>query len=265
MKTIKADVVASDEVWDATHRIVLRAPHLVQDAATGQFVTVVCADDPPGGLPLLRRSLGIAGLARGTGDLVLLYEVRGRGTGWLVRQVAGATLNVLGPLGQPFTVADSTRRALLIGYGVSGFAPLLGLATELAERGLAVTLLAGGPSAAHLPPGTLLHREVEYQVATADGSAGRRGDVLDLVPPFLSWADQVFAGLPDARYEPLLALVRQHMLRPRANYAQALLAPPRTLVPCGTGACDGCAVRTRDGYRRLCRDGPVFDLRQLVG
>jgi dihydroorotate dehydrogenase electron transfer subunit len=265
MKAVWAEVVSSDDAWPGVRRLVLRAPALVQDAAAGQFVAVACADPPLGGMPLLRRPLSIAGLARQPGDLVLLFEVRGRGTAWLARQPAGAQANLLGPIGRPAVVADTSRRALLIGRGVARLAPLLALAADLSTRGLAVTMLAGGATASSLPPATLLHPEVEYHVATADGSAGSRGDALDLVPPFLSWADQLYAGLPLAQYEPLLALIRHHTLRPRPGFAQALLAGEHTMVPCGTGACDGCAVRTRDGYRRLCRDGPAFDLRDLVG
>jgi dihydroorotate dehydrogenase electron transfer subunit len=128
-----------------------------------------------------------------------------------------------------------------------------------------VTLLAGGATAAQLPSAALLHPAVEYHVATDDGSVGQRGDVLGLVTPYLSWADQMVASLPRADYEPLLALVRRHTLRLRPGFAQALLGGEAGAVPCATGACDGCSVRTRDGYRRLCREGPSFDLRELVG
>jgi len=264
MKEVGAEVIAADSAWAGARRLALRAPGIVREAAPGQFIIVACADDPLGGTPLLRRALWIAGMSQAAGDLVALYTVVGRGTRWLASRGQGDIVRVLGPIGRPLSVDDKTRRVLLVGRGVAGLAPLLGLAADLAGRGLAVTLLADAPTAADLPPAALLHHEVEYLVATADGSAGKAGSVLDLAPDYLSWADQVCAALPLADYEPLLALVRKGTLRPRPTFVQALYSG-QVAVPCATGACDGCTVRTRDGYRRLCRDGAVFALPKLVG
>src|SRR4051794_21007758 len=109
MKAVTSEVVAADEAWSGAYRLVLRAPNLVQDAAAGQFVTIACADPPLGAIPLPRRSMWFAGLARRTGKFVVLHERCGRGTAWLAGRAAGMQVDLLGPIGRPFAVADTTR------------------------------------------------------------------------------------------------------------------------------------------------------------
>ena len=103
--------------------------------------------------------------------------------------------------------------------------------------------------------------EVEY-VLPPDAEGYGDGALLGAVDELLPWADQLFLALPQALLPPLLDTLRRRLLRLRKGFAQALLLPG--LLPCGVGACDLCTLPTRDGYRRLCRDGLVFELLSLV-
>ena len=276
MKQVLAPVVSNAEVTQGTYLLRLRAPEIARHAQPGQFVHVRCApvgvlatsDQPspqpsPGkgeGAeslawdPLLRRPISIMRANRESGELDILFDVVGRGTALLSRVRPGDALDVLGPLGRPFGLKASTRQALLVGGGV-GVPPLVALAEEAIARGVSVTLVAGFRSAAKVLPAELLPPEVEYVVTTDDGSAGRPGLVTESLAEYLSWADQLFACGP---LPMLKALARLDL--PRSLPVQVSM---EERMGCAMGVCLGCVVQTRHGLQRVCRDGPVFDLREL--
>ena len=210
------------------------------------------------GPPMLPRPMSYHRLRpAGDGhDFAILYEVVGRGTQWLSQRRPGDSIFVHGPLGRGCSVRPSASHLLLVAGGI-GVAPLIYLADEEVARGRHVTLIQGTRSAEGLFPARLLPPEVEVAVTTEDGSAGQRGLVTDLVPEYLSWADQVFACGPSAMFTTLADVMRRSQSR---RPVQVLL---EEVMPCGTGICYGCAVKTRRGVRLICKDGPRFELRDV--
>jgi dihydroorotate dehydrogenase electron transfer subunit len=138
-----------------------------------------------------------------------------------------------------------------------GVAPLAMLADEAVAKGLSVTLAMGAKTAGELYPGQLLPPEVEYVVATEDGTAGHRGFVTAALDEVYDWADQVFACGPLGM---LTALKRVSRRRPSTPVQVSL----EEHMGCAVGVCYGCVVSTRHGPRRVCADGPVFDLDEVV-
>ncbi len=251
------------QVMPATFLLRLEAPALARAGRPGQFVMVRCAD--PGSTdPLLRRPLALHRLHPEQGSVELLVRVVGRGTAWLAARAPGDTFDLLGPLGQGFALPRPGRNLLLVAGGI-GIAPLVAVADEALARGCAVVLALGARTAAELYPATLLPPEVELHVATDDGSAGRQATVIELLRDpdlgLLPWADQLMACGPRPMLVELSAAVRAGRLRWRTGFAQVSL---EERMACGVGACLGCVVPTRQGYRRVCRDGPVFDLKDLL-
>lgn len=244
-------------------RLWLAAPTLAAAARPGQFAMLRVAD----GLdPLLRRPLSVHRVGGRRLDsasdgrpseVAFLYEVRGRGTALLSQRQPGETVDVIGPLGRGFAVQRGAQNLLLVGGGI-GVAPLVMLAEAALRRGRSVTLLLGAATAARLYPEALLPPEVELAIATEDGSAGRQGLVTDLLPDYADWADQVFACGPEGMY---FGMARRVPDLARRKSVQVLL---EARMGCGMGVCLGCAVETRRGYRLCCRDGPRFELRDLV-
>ena len=114
-------------------------------------------------------------------------------------------VDMLGPLGRPFEVDPRSRHLLLIAGGL-GIAGVRMLADEAIRDGRQVTLLFGGASAREVYPSSLLPDEVEYIVATDDGSLGHAGFVTELVPTYEAWADQAFACGPAGMLRALSAL-----------------------------------------------------------
>lgn len=240
----------------------LEAPELARSGRPGQFALVRCTE---GNFwdPLLRRPLALHRLVREQGRVDLLVRVVGRGSAWLALRRPGDRLDLLGPLGQGFTLKRNTRNLLLVAGGM-GIAPLVAMAEEGLRRGCAVVLALGARSREDLYPTALLPPPVEVHLATEDGTAGRSGPVTSLLADpelgLFPWADQVMACGPRPMLAEMAAVVRAGRMRLPAGFAQVSL---EERMACGVGACLGCVVPTRKGYRRVCRDGPVFDLQEV--
>jgi dihydroorotate dehydrogenase electron transfer subunit len=107
---------------------------------------------------------------------------------------------------------------------------------------------------------SLLPIEVEYVVATEDGSGGYLGYVTEVVPEYVPWADQVFACGPESMYRSLRNAAEPHRVQRRP----AIQVSMERTMACGVGACLGCVVKTRHGMKTSCVDGPVFDLDEVA-
>lgn len=235
--------------------ITFSAPEEITSAArAGHFVNVLPHErsvyDPP-----LRRPFSVYSVDPVESLMTLLVRPYGRGTGWIVERPVGTEIDVLGLLGNTFQVNPRSTRLLMVAGGV-GAAPLLMLSREAIGKGMAVTYLLGAQTERMLMEASEVPSEVEYVVATEDGSAGHQGYVTDLVPQYLPWADQVFVCGPTPMSYSLRQEVAAHRI---GNHPPVQVSVERTMA-CGVGACLGCMVDTKRGMKTSCVDGPVFDM-----
>lgn len=265
MKQALASVITNQAVAEGVYVIRLEEAEQAREVRPGQFVHVSCNGTMARSFdPLLRRPLSVlrSGAVRGgqsrqgltSGQYEVLYDVVGRGTENLSRLRPGDIVDVLGPLGRPFQLDRGTRRLLLVSGGV-GIVPLVALAEEAIQKGIACTLLAGFRRAGKAFPPERLPPELEYTVATDDGSLGYHGLVTALVPEHLDWADEIAACGPVPMLQALARLER-----PRSLPVQIAM---EERMGCAMGVCLGCVVPTRHGRQRVCRDGPVFPIEDM--
>lgn len=213
--------------------------------APGQFVNL----ELPG--KFLRRPISVCDWTETS--LTLLVKEVGAGTRELVRLPAGTRLDVLTGLGNGFGIGAAPEGAVLVGGGI-GSAPLYGLAKRMLAAGRSVQVVLGFRSkedAFYLEEFAALGLEVP--AATEDGSLGTRGFVTD-----------VLNSLPDCRY--VLACGPTPMLRavhalPQITGGQFSF---EARMACGFGACVGCTIETKNGLRRVCKDGPVFQKEEIL-
>jgi dihydroorotate dehydrogenase electron transfer subunit len=179
------------------------------------------------------------------GELHFMLEDVGPGTERLCALRPGDAVWLLGPLGIGFRMPEEGRAPLLCGGGV-GTAPLAALQDHLGDA----PALLGFRDEAHAPGAALLH---DPHVATDDGSAGHHGLVTELLTEALDRDDHavVYACGPPPMLEAVRALCAE-----RGVPVQLAM---ESGMACGFGACFGCVVPTKDGYVRLCVDGPVLD------
>lgn len=251
MRPTLATVLSNTEVMPGVHLLWAEAPDVAAGARPGQFVMVRVGEGPD---PLLRRPLSIHRLAPldRPRRIALLFAVVGRGTALLAQRGEGDRLDILGPLGNGFEIGPGTHRMLLVAGGL-GIAPLVALAEEGVRRGLGVTMLQGAATAAQLYPAQMLPPVVALEVATEDGSAGTRCAVPQLVPAVA--ADQVFACGPLSMYQSMAAVL---------GGERSVQVSMEARMGCGLGLCYGCTIETRQGPRKVCQDGPVFELEDIV-
>jgi dihydroorotate dehydrogenase electron transfer subunit len=265
----KSMVIANTEVSPGYFRMRLTAPCEMLGSRPGQFVMVKVRDAID---PLLRRPFGIFDLGSAAADytggndqpyLEMLYRVVGKGTAMLSALHHGDHLDILGPLGKGFEQGDPSEEKILVGGGV-GLAPLYYLAKDLVGTSR-VRLFIGGRTKEDILCVTEFERlGVETYVATDDGTLGAGGMVTEVMERHLveeKNAMTVFACGP----MPMLKAVAE-IARRREIPCQVSL---EAYMACGMGACLGCVVKGRDhgehrpDYRCVCKDGPVFDFREL--
>ena len=281
MRLAAAELVESREILPGQWLQAYHAPAIATSSRAGQFIHVRTGDFS--GM-VLRRPFSVNTADVGTGIITIHFRVIGRGTEWFTRLRPSDEIDLLGPLGRPFEVDPRSRHLLLIAGGL-GMAGVRMLADEAIRDGRQVTLLFGAASSREVYPSSLLPDEVEYVVATDDGSLGHHGFVTDLVPAYEAWADQAFACGPAGM---LGALARQAEGRrgrlgvaklgrkrgggrtdpvgsPAARRKAFLQVSMEQNMGCAVGACLGCVVMSTTGVpQRVCREGPVFAAEELV-
>jgi dihydroorotate dehydrogenase electron transfer subunit len=281
MRLASAELVDSREILPGQWLQAYHAPDVAVGSRAGQFVHVRTGDFS--GM-VLRRPFSLNTTDPATGIVTIHFRVIGRGTDWFTRLRPGDQIDLLGPLGRPFEVDPRSQHLLLIAGGL-GIAGVRMLADEAIRAGRQVTLLFGGATARDVYPSTLLPDEVEYVVATDDGSLGHHGFVTELVPNYEAWADQAFACGP----APMLAALAQLAAGRRGRLGVAKLGRRRgggrtdpigspaarrkaflqvsmeQNMGCAVGACLGCVVMSTSGTpQRVCREGPVFAAEEIA-
>ena len=213
--------------------------------APGQFVNL----DLPG--HFLRRPISIFNWTDEA--LMLLVKVVGEGTMDLVRSVPGTELDVLSGLGNGFDISKAGEHPVLAGGGI-GIAPLYGLAQRMLEAGMQPTIALGFRTAKDVYYlDEFVKLGCRLLIATEDGSMGTRGFVTDCIKA-VPECDYVFTCGP----LPMLKAV--HSL-PQLKDGQFSF---EARMGCGFGACMGCTIPTTDGYKRVCKDGPILYKEEIV-
>jgi dihydroorotate dehydrogenase electron transfer subunit len=217
------------------------------------------------------------------GLIYILFRIRGRGTKLLSQCKKGDVFNIIGPLGNGFkfspqSTVSAAKRSLPVGghspqmniliAGGMGVAPLVFLAEKLVHSPQSIAhsrnlVLLGAKNKKE----TLAEKEFQklgFKVyrATDDGSCGLKGSVTSLLKKTLSTMDyrlstNLYAcGPKEMFYEIKKILEKYPAVKCQVSFEQ--------FMGCGLGICYGCATETKDGYKKVCQDGPVFDLAVII-
>jgi dihydroorotate dehydrogenase electron transfer subunit len=246
----------------------VRLPLAFATPLPGQFVMIRESERRE---PLLARPLSVFGFKRHEDHAVLelLFRLAGRGTTLLTRLKPGEELAVLGPLGRGFTLPSGIRQVLFVAGGV-GMVPLVYLlhsgflASETGHE-IRKNFFLGARSSELLTGLERLKDFCELGVCTDDGSRGYHGPVTAMLKRDIDRFDPaetiIYACGPTPMIRALRPLLREHHIPCQVSLEERMA--------CGLGACLGCAVAIhgpegKREYRRVCQDGPVFDLREVI-
>jgi dihydroorotate dehydrogenase electron transfer subunit len=282
---VHAQIAFNRPVSSTYRHLGVAAPGFSCALSPGQFVMVrppLVAD------PLLPRAFSIYRISQEEGGapvVEILYKVLGKGTQYLAQMDPGQAVEILGPLGNRFTVPETVETAVLVAGGI-GVPPISALAIEIVRGQRRLEVFLGGKTADDIlcaedfeGVGATLH------ITTEDGSRGTRGVITDLLEPFLEslgnpairqLGNQEGPSRPAAQPPSRLAIFTcgpPGMLAAVSRVAEGRGILCQTSVEanmaCGFGACMGCAIEVRSSgpgpaYKLVCKDGPVFDSRDLV-
>ena len=234
-------IVENSLIAPKTFKLVLAGSAVVE----GEFVNIAI----PG--YYLRRPLSVCDLE--DGKLTIVYKVVGEGTKVLSGMAVGAELEVLTGLGKGFETKECREKALLVGGGL-GVPPLLLLAKKLKKDGKKVCAVLGFNKAEEI----ILEKEFrgvcdEVLISTVDGSVGVKGFVTDAIKAAEPAFDYFYTCGPMVMMKVVSAALE--------GPGEASL---EERMGCGAGFCYGCSIQTKNGPRRVCKDGPVFKKEKLI-
>jgi dihydroorotate dehydrogenase electron transfer subunit len=250
LKQLSATIYSNTEILSGIYQMTVEVPGIAAIAKPGQFAMVNC-----GAELLLNRPLSIHRV-QGLDRISFLYSTIGQGTLNLSRMENQEIIRLIGPLGNNFSIDERVQNLLLIAGGM-GIAPLIFLAEYAVALGKSVTFLIGASSSSQVYPQSLLPQVDHVVVTTEDGTQGTRGLITELLPDYISRADQVFACGPVAMYKTISGFMNS---REQEKPVQVSM---EVRMGCGMGICYGCSIKTQNGMRLVCHDGPVFKLDEV--
>ena len=195
----------------------------------------------------LRRPISVYSFTNKNVDI--LYKILGHGTKDLSELLPGTELEVLVGLGNGFDI-NKSQKPLLIAGGI-GLAPLVGLAEEFNKKGIRPTLVYGARSEEDLVQIEKLATLCELFLCTDDGSFGLHGNVVDCIKKNNIDFDYYYSCGP---FRMLEAIAK--------NYQNGCVSL-EARMGCGFGACMGCSIKTTNGPKRVCKEGPVFEASEV--
>ena len=249
-----AAVAGQEKLAEGVYSMWIDTEPVAAQAKAGQFVSLYSGD----GAKLLPRPISICETDKEKGRIRLVYRVAGAGTEEFSRYQEGDTVDILGPLGNGFPLEGMAgKKAFLIGGGI-GIPPMLQLAKELDCENQAVL--------GYRDKELFLKEEFEsyasVYVATEDGSAGTKGNVIDAIRENGLKADVIFACGPT----PMLRAIKAYALERGIPCYLSL----EEKMACDIGACLACVCQSKEvdphsnvHNKRICKDGPVFKAEEV--
>jgi len=262
------EILSNEEIQKEFFLMKVKLTSSFDDPLPGQFVMIRIA-----GLndPFLSRPISIYSFSRRNNScsIELLYRVIGKGTQILAGLIKTSQVEIHGPLGGSFEIDESKKQIIFIAGGI-GIAPLSLLAEHLGRIGCsskqAMSFYLGAQTADAIVGLDKINKLCyQIQVCTDDGSVGRKSLVTDAFQKDMKIYPVentiIYTCGPKAMVKALSKILNGTKFQCQASLEERMA--------CGTGACMGCAVAIRDNegylaYKRVCADGPVFDIRQIV-
>lgn len=246
----------NEKVGPGIYKMALESEEKIK-ANPGQFIHLKIKNDSYD--PLLRRPFSIFDINKKENLLTIVYKVCGRGTKLMTEIKSGEEVDILENLGNGFNLKNKNKNIVLIGGGM-GIAPLYFLAKKLSENNnLRVLLGAQNKEELLFLKNKFSKLDLKLDNATIDGSLGFKGNVVDYLKSLIKdkqEIDYIYSCGPTAMLKELKKIVVNNDIQAEASLEERM--------GCGVGVCLSCTVRTINGNRRACKEGPVFPLKEVI-
>lgn len=244
-----------EEILEINHHIYLLkifSPELTSVIKPGQFLNIRVSERV---YPLLRRPFSVCDVE--DDRLFLMFNIMGEGTNILAHKPIGSTLDILGPLGNGFHLEGDYDTAVIVAGGL-GAAPFPFVTRKLREKKNIISFIGG-----RTKDDVITYNLINVKEASNDGSRGFKGNVVQLLEQNLnklqSQKIKIFACGPTA----MLRALKDFCLK---NDFECEVSTECAMA-CGFGICQGCPIESstdHDKYFLVCKDGPVFNIKDVV-
>ncbi|AQR93787.1 dihydroorotate dehydrogenase electron transfer subunit [Clostridium saccharoperbutylacetonicum] len=234
-----AKVISNEEISKDIYKLVVEDDSEIK---AGQFYMLKI-----NGVTFLPRPISIC--EKTENRLTFLYAVVGEGTKEYKMLKKGDFINITGPLGNGFDIEKNYNRVALVAGGI-GTAPMLELAKKLRkkDKNQKIDLYAGFRDEIYLID-ELKEYVDEISISTNTGKHGHKGFITELLKP--ENYDTVLCCGPEIMMKKVVDMCKEKNV--------SVYVSMEKHMACGVGACLVCTCKTKDGHKRTCKDGPVFD------
>ncbi|HHY74555.1 MAG TPA: dihydroorotate dehydrogenase electron transfer subunit [Bacillus bacterium] len=257
MKKQWMKVVSQVEIAKNIYELVLEGELVSKMQEAGQFVHLKVDDRLD---PLLRRPISICDIDYDNNRFTMIYRAEGKGTTLLCKKIENDAVDVLGPLGHGFPIAEIEKgeTALLVGGGI-GVPPLYNLSKQLVRKGVNVIHVFGFQDKSVMFYEEKFKKLGPTYIATVDGSYGIKGFVTDVIAAENLQFDYLYSCGPT----PMLKALNE-----RFSDKKGFISLEERMG-CGIGACFACVCHLQEdptgaAYRKVCSDGPVFPIGEVL-
>jgi dihydroorotate dehydrogenase electron transfer subunit len=256
-----AEVLSNDSVNLEYRHLVVRCGAVAASAVPGQFFQLLCPHTD-GAQPFLRRPMSLYGVDPARLEVEFLYKIAGAGTRGLATLRAGDTIDIMGPLGVGFTLDPKLRHIVAIGRG-AGLATLAPLAQAAKANGTKVTAIFSARRPELMVSVDLFNHHGAQVVAVTDSESTSGPANIE----------RILRGLiAKGRCEAFYTCGSSRLLRVQQRLAREFDIPGQVAMEqqmaCGIGLCFCCVrdfnVGGEIAHRRVCWDGPVFDMMEAL-
>lgn len=248
----KFSVISNEKLCPRFFRLCLEAKSLVKKIKPGQFIHIRVKDSLE---PFFRRPFSIY---RAQKHIEIFYEAVGVGTTILSQKKKGDELDILGPLGNSFALPPKGTKSVVMVAGGIGVAPFMLFSDLLKNKGYELILLYGARSGGHIFDMREFKKNgCKIFVSTDDGSVGVKGRVSQLFAqiPLNPKTTFLYTCGPNPMMKAVQEFAAENNLSGQASCEE--------VMACALGACLGCSIETKQGFKTVCYDGPVFDLQEV--
>lgn len=250
-KILNEKVESVEKLSESIYKMTINSEYIVNRAKPGQFVNIKCCD---GINALLRRPISICNVDKDNKTIDIVFQIKGVGTEYLSKKRMGDKVDLIGPLGNPFTILKKHKNIAVIGGGIGVF-PLLYLLNGVTATKKAAFLGFRNKDF------VVLKDEFKKAcdklcISTDDGSTGYNGLITELLEEHIkdNKFDIIYTCGPTPMIKKVVEIAKKDGIRCQVSLEQRM--------GCGIGACLVCACKTKsdDGwkYSHVCKDGPVF-------
>lgn len=252
----QVQIVAKQQLKTDIFKLTIQSEKMVKEALPGQFLEIRVNDNIE---PFLRRPISIHKINKEKNELEFIFQVKGKGTEILAQKEVGDKISIIGPLGQGNFKFEGYKNIAIIGGGI-GIFPLYELARQAKKTANVTTYLGFRSKDFVVLEDEFSEVSDKLVITTDDGSYKENGFAINFLKKDCE------KKKPDCIYAcgplPMLKAVRDFAI---ANNIPAQVSLEERMG-CGIGICLGCAVKDKnaDGYKHVCKDGPVFNVNDVI-